>query len=333
MKNIRLHLFLLAMSCLLSALAQVPKKIMVEHFTNTKCSICASRNPGFYSNLNAQSNVVYLSIHPSSPYVGCLLYQQNPSENDARTNFYGIYGGTPRLVLNGSVISPTVNYSDNSLFTPYQQQTSPAQIKITQTKYGSDSIRARVVVKTVATHSLGALNLFIALAEDTVFYTGSNGEPKHFNVCRKTLSSTLGWAVTLPATIGDSVVISVKTSYNPVWNFSRINTLAILQESSNNNLVQCESYSTQQIPMSVGENTKTTPLVFYPNPGKGIFQFEAPFPSRIEIKNYLGQIVLVKESVFGANVLDLSDYSNSLYIATLQVDGRVIATTKLVLAK
>jgi hypothetical protein len=32
--------------------AQVTKKIIVEHFTNTKCSVCASRNPGFHTNLN-----------------------------------------------------------------------------------------------------------------------------------------------------------------------------------------------------------------------------------------------------------------------------------------
>ena len=30
--------------------AQTSKKMLVEHFTNTKCSICASLNPGFYAN-------------------------------------------------------------------------------------------------------------------------------------------------------------------------------------------------------------------------------------------------------------------------------------------
>ena len=116
-------------------LSQVPKKTIVEHFTNTKCSICASRNPGFYTNLNNQPGVLHLAIHPSSPYNGCQLYQQNSSENDARTNYYGVYGGTPRLVINGSVISVNANYSDNSMFTPFLQQTSPALIKINQIKF------------------------------------------------------------------------------------------------------------------------------------------------------------------------------------------------------
>src|SRR6185436_4956285 len=87
-----------------TGLAQVPKKTVVEHFTNTKCSVCAARNPGFNANLNHQANVIRLAIHPSSPYSGCLLYNQNATDNDARTNYYGVYGGTPRLVINGNVV-------------------------------------------------------------------------------------------------------------------------------------------------------------------------------------------------------------------------------------
>src|SRR5260221_7207968 len=83
--------------CQLS-LAQVAKKIIVEHFTNTDCSICAALDPGFYANLNAHPGVLHLSIHPSAPYPNGLLYKQNATANDARTNYYGVYGSTPRLV-------------------------------------------------------------------------------------------------------------------------------------------------------------------------------------------------------------------------------------------
>ena len=186
--------------------AQVPKKVVVEHFTNTKCSICASRNPGFYTNLNSQTGVIHLAIHPSSPYAACFLSMHNPIENDGRTNYYGIYGGTPRLVIQGTVISSSVNYSSASIFTPYLGQTSPASIKIYQYKYGNDSIRSRIVIKTEATHTLTNLSLFVALAEDTINYTGSNGESVHYDVFRKSYTGTSGISVTLPAVVGDSVV-------------------------------------------------------------------------------------------------------------------------------
>ena len=133
--------------------SQVPKKVVVEHFTNTKCSVCASRNPGFYTNYYAQTGVIHLAVHPSSPYSACVLSQHNAAENDARTNYYGIYGSTPRLVIQGVVISSGANYSSASIFTPYLGQQSPASIKIVQSKYGNDSIRSRIVIKTEATHS------------------------------------------------------------------------------------------------------------------------------------------------------------------------------------
>ena len=114
--------------------SQVPKKVVVEHFTNTNCSICASRNPGFYTNLHNQTGILHLAVHPSSPYPNCLLYQQNGTANDARTNYYGIYGSTPRLVINGNVISGGTNYSSSSIFTPYLGLTSPASIRIIQEK-------------------------------------------------------------------------------------------------------------------------------------------------------------------------------------------------------
>lgn len=231
-----------------SLLAQVPRKVMIEHFTNSWCSVCASRNPGFYSNYSAnrQNGVLHLAIHPSSPYSGCLLNQHNVSENDGRTNYYGVYGSTPRLVIQGTVISPSVNYSSATLLTPYLSQTSPASIRIEQTKFGNDSIRATIVLKTEALHNLDSLRLFVALAEDTLFYTSPNGENEHYDVFRKSLTGINGLSVSLPANVGDSVVYTFSSTTNAAWDFSRINTFVILQETMSKAVVQTESYPSQQ---------------------------------------------------------------------------------------
>ncbi len=110
-----------------TSFAQVSKTIVVEHFTNSVCSICASRNPGFYENLSEQENVLHLAIHPSAPYSSCIFNLNNVIENDDRTNYYGIYGSTPRLVIQGDVISSSADYSSASIFTPYLDATSPAR--------------------------------------------------------------------------------------------------------------------------------------------------------------------------------------------------------------
>ena len=131
MKKI-ITLTFLALAIIQSLQAQVAKKIIVEHFTNTNCGICGSRNPGFYKNLNNFPEILHLSVHPSSPYASCKLSQQANPDNDARTNYYGIFGGTPRLVVQGTVVSANADYNSPNLFAPYLNTTSPMSIKIEQ---------------------------------------------------------------------------------------------------------------------------------------------------------------------------------------------------------
>jgi hypothetical protein len=118
-------LFLSALSFTKIQAQAVPQTAIVNHFTNSRCGVCANRNPGFYTNLRQQTNTLHIAFHPSSPYSTCVFSIENPSENDDRTNFYGIYGGTPRLVINGNVIPAAQNYALSAMFTPYQGLTSP----------------------------------------------------------------------------------------------------------------------------------------------------------------------------------------------------------------
>ncbi|BDS11744.1 T9SS type A sorting domain-containing protein [Aureispira anguillae] len=217
--------------------AQVPRKILVEHFTNTLCPPCASRNPGFYTNLSNQTNVLHLSIHSSAPYTQCLLYQQNSGPSDARRSYYTV-NSTPTLVMNGFSIPSSNDYSQASIFTPFQGQTSPISIQLQQQKYGNDSLKLRVIVKTVANHNLGAQQLWVGLAEDTVFYNAPNGEGTHYDVFRAQLD--LG-AVTLPTTLGDSLVYEYNAYANAAWDFSRIFAFAMLQNSANQSVTQSEA--------------------------------------------------------------------------------------------
>ena len=120
-KSLLLSFFVLAL--LQTNFAQVLQTVVVEHFTNTRCGICASRNPGLFNNLAANPKILHIAVHPSSPYSTCLLNQHNKVENDARTNFYGIYGGTPRIVINGTVMNGS--FTSSTLFDTFKTKTSP----------------------------------------------------------------------------------------------------------------------------------------------------------------------------------------------------------------
>ena len=227
------------------ASAQVAKTIVVEHTTNTRCSVCSSRNPGFYQNLNSQSGIIHLSIHPSSPYSNCVLNQHNPVENDARTNYYGIYGSTPKLVIQGTNISPGADYSSPSLWDPFVGQTSPASMQIEQNKQ-SDLIRARVSIQTEDVHNLGNLKLFIALAEDVVNYNAPNGENQHFDVFRKALPDVDGFAVTLPQNVGETISFDVEIAPDPAWDLEQMFVVAILQLEDEKEVIQAAASTPDQ---------------------------------------------------------------------------------------
>ncbi len=306
-----------------AAFAQVEKKIVVEHFTNTNCSICGSRNPGFYTNLNSQNGVLHLAVHPSAPYASCLLYNQNATANDARTNYYGIYGSTPRLVINGVVILSSTNYASSSIFTPYQSSTTPASIHIVQQKFGADSIRSTITITTEATHSLGGLSLFVALAEDTVFYTGTNGEKQHYDVFRKSLSGTTGTSITLPAAVGSSVVLTFSSPSNSTWNFSRIYTFAMLQETNSKKLVQAEAVApSANGTAGVAETHTTLVATIFPNPTTNIvnIQLAESAPAIVTIISLDGKVLMKKELSLSNSQLDLSSLPTATYLLSVKTD-------------
>lgn len=268
------HLLLLELG--FAAMAQVPLRPVAEHFTNTKCSICASKNPALYSNLSANPNMMHLSIHPSSPYPSCILSQQNTADNDARTNFYDIYGGTPKLVLNG-ILHQGTNFSSPTLFDPYENLTTPFDVRMEQTKSNGNMVWTKIVVKTVADHALSEALLFAGLAEDTVFVNGGNGEPTHPNVLRRALTSPSGLLIDLPALPGDSSVFEFSADANAVWDFDRIFSVAILQDATTKQVLQTAKTG---IGSSGGGTTSTQEaeqrgkFVLYPNPANELLTIE-----------------------------------------------------------
>ncbi|UTW65523.1 T9SS type A sorting domain-containing protein [bacterium SCSIO 12643] len=305
---------------------EVPRKVIVEHFTNTRCSICGSRNPGFFNNFNSANtgNMLHLAIHPSSPYSNCLLNNHDKAANDDRTKYYGVFGGTPRLVINGNPLSASTNYNSSSIFTPYAGLTSPVNLKLYQQKFGSDSIRVRVVLETVAAHSLGAQNLYVVLAEDVVFYNAPNGENQHYNVMRRPLFGTTGMQVNVPATVGDSVVYTTTVTAHQDWDFSRIFALAILQNEGDKVVTQSEALdpsSNSNVTVGIRKLQTSNEYKVYPSPAINNVRIQANTSgqTRYSLMSISGNRVLT--GTFNTEtVLDVTSLSNGVYFITLEND-------------
>lgn len=332
-----LFCFILILCTFKISFGQVPKKIIVEHFTNTVCSVCATRNPGFYTNLTNQSNSFHLAIHPSSPYSSCLLNQHNVTENDARTNYYGIYGATPRLVIQGTVISPSANYSSSAIFNPYLSEQSPIQLTVNQQKFDSDSIRSQIVIKTVSAHSLANASLFVALAEDTLAYTGPNGESHHYDVLRKSITPTVGLQVNIPSIIGDSSIYTFTTAAHAGWDFNRIFTIAILQETATKEVIQVEAIlaTSNTFVSSVNEQNSVVEslVVFVINGTHNYIEIHSENdqnPIEFNLYDLFGRKVLVKTITNAQTIIDIHQLTRGFYVYSIIQNNEITQSGKLV---
>lgn len=229
MKKIFLFIPLFFLFYAVNGQQAVKKYVLLEHFTNTKCPICANKNPAFYNLINQYPNDVHhISIHPSIPYNTCIFYLANPTENNARTSLYEVQG-TPQVALNG-VIAPF----GSTLLTPATlqaqlNQTSPLYLKVSET--GSGTTRnVAIEARSVGAVPTGNYKLYAAIVEKQIDYSAPNGEAVHHDVFRKMLPDINGVAYT-PAAQGQSVLFNFDYMLNAAWNANQVYVVAFIQNT------------------------------------------------------------------------------------------------------
>lgn len=293
--------------------AQIVKTNIVEHFTNSNCSICANQNPGIYTTLGNNPNVLHITFHPSAPYAACVFSMANPIENDARTNFYNIYGGTPRLIVNG-VLTTTANLS--STLSSLSTSMTNFHVKTTQQFITPDSILVNVIVKKIAADTMTQALLFAGAKQDTINQTTGNGESIHQDVFRKGLTSMTGNSITLPTNINDSTVYIFNYKVAPTWIASRMQTIAILQNPMTKSVINAsESSNIISTPTGI-TSMQTKRINVYPNPATSVLYVEnISNYTAYEIINYTGS--LVEKATIERSSIPIAHLSNGLYILKL----------------
>lgn len=294
---------------------QVAKKIVLEHFTNTYCSICASRNPGLYSTISQFSEVLHIAYHTSAPYASCTLNQYNKSENDARANFYGVFGSTPRIVLQGQAVPASTNYGDNTLYQSVQNQMTSFTVNTTFKKTGNNSAEISVIIKKVDTSSLTSMQLYAVVIEDTVFLNAPNGEDEHYDVFRKSVWGT-PQTINAPMNVGDSVTMTETITIDAVWATNRTYITTIIQDD-NKNTVQAERSATLDNPVSINEVSYNETLNIYPNPATNTITIHnSQGFNDITIRAADGRIVYNSKDLYSSTV-DVSGLTPGVYFLSL----------------
>ena len=264
------HLTLTALAGLLSLSAFGQNRmVLVEHFTQASCVPCATQNPALKTLLDANpTKVVALKYQVSWPGYDP-MYLQNPTEVDARKQYYGVTG-VPNSVMDGSGPGSTGTIVTQSTIDNRYNTAAPLNITAShQWTPGYDSIQIGVFIAnagstTVTSGAAGSLKLHVAIVEEEISFPsapGANGETTFYQVMRKMVPNQSGTTLADSWTSGQTQMLSFKVAA-PAYlaNLNEVSIVAFIQDNQGKAVLNA---------------AKTTPQAITGLPDLGVVSFAA----------------------------------------------------------
>jgi len=294
--------------------AQVPQKIIVEHFSNTLCPACSSRSPAFYEVYHKNPGIIHVGYYPSKPYRNCQLHQHNTIESDGRANYYSVIS-TPRFFIQGKLNN---NYSKDDVYEPYKNKLSDVSIILDQHLDEAGQINVNVTLKNETGATLNNTSLYIGLAETYIRVEGNGVREKdNYDVFRKAFTPAEGEIVDLNETVNKSYKIDV----HPKWDLEELFVYAIIQDTNAKTVLQAEATEPGIEKIVVGINdTYFETKSIYPNPASSFIYSKTKF-DEITIYNNAGELVQ-KFSTGAENKFDVSNFGKGLYIIEAKKENK-----------
>ncbi len=292
--------------------AQVQKNVVVELFTNTRCSTCGGLEPGIFNTLSQYPNLIQIAFYPSAPYPNCFFSQQNKSEYDGRTKYYGVFGSTPRLFIQGTEVN---NIIDSTVVNPFLNQLSNYEIKLEHKKTSSTNAFITATIIKRATDTQTSAKLYLAIGEDSVVYAAPNGINTHYGVMRKALTDSSGIHINLPINIGDSIVVSKGYTVSTSWNHSNISGYAFIANQTDKSIINANTEKLFIGTFSGIENNTVNTITIYPNPVLyGFIKVSSPTTSAYQISDYSGKVLQLGKLNEGVNTIHLDVVTSGSYL-------------------
>jgi len=260
MKRILSTLLLFAATAPLFSQSMVKKYVMIEHFTNSRCSTCASRNPAFFNLIDDYpQDVHHISVHPPVPFSNCVFYLANTADNTSMAAQYGI-NGTPRVALNGVLTNPGNPLLPLATLNQYLNQMSPLYIEVAESGTGANRSVA-ITLRNNGGIPAGDYTLLAAAVEKTINQTTPNGESVHHNVLRDLITDGIDLA---PIALSQDITVNLDYTLQGAWNANEMYVLAWVR---NNDTKAILNSGTRFDPILVSTSTPVVETIkAWPNP-------------------------------------------------------------------
>jgi hypothetical protein len=320
-----------------SAVAQNDRIVLIEEFTSLTCTPCVQATGVLNEILAANpGRVISIRHHLNIPLPNDPFYKANPTDADARKNFYGL-SGIPYARVDGEfVVDPRKKSEVQTRVTGELAASSTASIKVTQRPDDATPGQMNVSVEIQSgSEPLTGLRLRVAAVEAYINdpsvrdlnLPGYNGETEFFDVMRDLVPSSEGELLTHPA--------NTKKTYNYTymigagWKPEQMYSIAYIQDPFDTRILQA-GFSPRPV-NSVRVVGK--PLAGYsleesrPNPAANIatlgYTIAAPQNVELAIYNLSGELV----ARFDQGMRAAGTHDARLDLATLPAGSYTVSIT------
>ncbi len=238
----KFYLSILMLTAALVVSAQSDRVILLEHFTQASCGPCATYNPDMQEMIELpENNKRIISIKYQTEFPGYdPMHDHNPADVNYRQNYYGVTG-VPGSVLDGNQFNGHPANWGQSFIDSRADETSPFDLELTHSlNSAEDTVFIHMVVKASQASS-GTKVAYATVVEREISFStppGSNGERDFYNVMKKTLPDTNGYALPASFADGDSVVMDFSWAIENMYDLSQLSVVGFVQNTSNKEIDQ-----------------------------------------------------------------------------------------------
>lgn len=272
-----------------SVQGQQESKVLVDIFTNSHCSPCATMHGAVAASITSTpraSNVIVVYNHWRT-YQDDPIYQANKTQPVERATFLGGVSGTPTTFFNGTRQSGS--YGSWPSVLDGLLESSSAYTIAPILNYTADSL---ILTYTVTRNTDVEIPTVYCVLVENVTYKGRNGVSEHDGAMRAMLTPAAGSPLDFNT---DNVAIGrISIPRQELWDISKVRAVVSVQDPSSKKSLQAQQVNAQMA-TDVDEET-----------------FEASGPATVEVVSVSGAIVSRHEGLLVDNVGIVSQATRTL---------------------
>lgn len=315
-----------------NALAQSPKKLLQQDFTNFGCGPCHSAHQILLDQMEnyGHGDLIHITYHTNFPSPTDGLYLANPSDQDYVISFYA-NTGVPNLWSNGQL--PMISEAEiDAVLASF----APIELHATGSYVGRQ-LEASVRVLTTDAHNLSNCVLRVAVTENIVYEVVA-GAINHtdFPSSFRTFLTPLEGDGYSPAAQGDSVSYNFSFTVPAEWNIEELRLKAWIEDSSRTefngyyftdviNSVEAKVEESEEASVGIAEpyGFSLSESILYPNPLVGDeFYLSGLTPgTEVHVTDQSGRLVLNTTVEQTSSQVSLPSLSPGAYHVHLIHDG------------